>query len=152
MQIALLQKCHTPAIIGMTRAMMAEGKYAEQRCDADRIEELVREYVEDDYATKACFIAECEHGEAVGMFVAELALYPFRRGLCVHEIAFYVTPEYRGSTAAVRLITRMQEWAEHSGADTMMVAISSPHDSTLAESVYERVGFTKWGTLMRKEV
>jgi GNAT superfamily N-acetyltransferase len=152
MQITLLQKCHTPAITAMTRAMMAEGKYAEQRFDEDRLVELINEYIEDDYATKACFLAECEQGEVVGMFVTELAMYPFRRGLCVHEIAFYVTPEYRGSSAAARLITRMQEWAEHSGADTMMVAISSPYDAALAESVYERVGFTKWGTLMRKEL
>lgn len=151
MHVTLLQKCHTPAIQAMTQACMAEGKYASQRYDAQRMVDLVDEYIEDAYRTKACFIAE-QDGDVAGMLVTELARYPFRYGLCAVEVAFYIKPEYRGTTAAVRLIARMQEWAEESGADTFLVSVSAPHDGTPAESVYERLGFTKWGTLMRKEI
>ena len=136
----------------LARSMMLEGKYASQRCDDDRIAEMVCEYVDDDYNTRACFLAVTSDNEIVGFFAAELVLYPFRRGLCLQDVALYVLPAFRGSTAAVRLIARMQEWAEAHGADEIAVCISAPHDTTLAESVYERLGFTKWGTLMRKEL
>ena len=152
MQITVLQKCHTPAIQAMTQAMLAEGKYADQRYDADRVADYVNSFIEDEYRTRAFYIAVSSGGDVAGMFVAELGLYPFRHGLCVNEIAYYVKPQYRGSSAAIRLILRMQEWAKDRGADEFLAGITAPHDGTPAERVYERMGFTKWGIVLRKEL
>lgn len=82
-----------------------------------------------------------------GFLTAFLSPYSFSRTIvAVHDI-FYVLPEARGSSAAIRLVRFFQEWARASGAWMAMIAQHTNIEPERTTRFYERAGFRFMGTV-----
>lgn len=57
------------------------------------------------------------------------------------DIAFYVHPDHRGSSAAYRLVKSMEEWAQEIGVDRLMLAQSTGNDPRPFIKLLSRLGF-----------
>lgn len=63
----------------------------------------------------AIFIAE-KRGRAVGMLCAVVAGTPFGPGRLAQEFAFWIEPDARGGSAAMKLMRAYEAWAKERGA------------------------------------
>lgn len=58
-----------------------------------------------------------------------------------HEIYWYVVPEHRGSSIAVRLMRHVDEWMKSHGAREFCVSHMEKFNAESASSLYRRMGF-----------
>lgn len=84
------------------------------------------------------FVAVHPMAGVVGMFVAVVQPHLLSGELAGNEVAWWVNPEHRGSTAAMRLLNAGERWAVAQGARTF--ALVAPADSQVGR-LYERRGY-----------
>lgn len=110
----------------------------------------VREYYESLNDNPLIFtIVEPGKGFIVG-FIAPSFLEPSKM-LC-SELAWYVEPEYRGTSVGIKLMKRYEQKAIDSNCDTiMMVALDSLSPDSVG-AIYEKLGYTTLEHHYRKEL
>ena len=109
--------------------------------NVERMHEMIGKLVElpDTYVQ----IAQLESGEVCGCIAAHA--YPsFVSGqLCVGELFWWVSPEFRVglgfSSPGFRLLRGLEQWAREIGAQWLQLTASTPE----LERAYEAMGFTK---------
>lgn len=94
-----------------------------------------------------------EHnGQIVGFMSGIVGENFFSNTRYANDIALYVHPESRGSTAAVRLITQFLVWCDSMGCDEVRCGITTQINDPVAIKLYSRFGFDEGGTLMVKQL
>lgn len=82
-----------------------------------------------------------------GFMTAFLSPYSFSRTIvAVHDI-LYVSPEARGSLAAIRLVRFFQAWARDNGAWMAMIAQHTNIEPERTTRFYNRMGFRFMGSV-----
>jgi GNAT superfamily N-acetyltransferase len=138
-----------PALLTLAQRMHAEGAYSFLPFDPRKVALL---FVTCG-ATKGHFAAVAERdGVIVGFLGGKLAPYPFCDELLATDLGFYVAPEHRASTAAVRLLRTFRAWARDQGAREVSLAISSGVDIERIGALYQRMGFRAAGGIYRERI
>lgn len=138
-----------PVLVAMAQQMQAESPvYAPYPFEPD----VVARWGEistgsDDWL---CLIAEDEEQGPVGMLIVGCVPMLFCRQQMVEDIAFYVKPQWRGTTAALRLMRTLEPWAKARGAVSMRMGITTGTNPEAAIRFLERFGFTQTGVLLSK--
>lgn len=91
--------------------------------------------------TQCGFHAESAGGMPAGFFIGELARYPFSRRLIAQDKLFYVAPEYRGSSAAVKLLRVFDRWARKRGACQLYISERAAVNSKAFARLMRHTGF-----------
>jgi GNAT superfamily N-acetyltransferase len=91
-------------------------------------------------------------GAVVGFLGGALTTYPFCSERLAHDLGFYVAPEARASTAAVRLLRAFRAWALERGAREVSLGVSTGGRHERIERFYTRMGFTKMGGVYRARI
>lgn len=100
-----------------------------------------------------CVVAEKpNYSGPVGFMLACMDEFYFGTEKIAQELALYVVPAARGSSAAVRMMRAFDDWARESGARVAQGGISVGINNDAAAKFYGRFGFEPCGTAMRKEV
>lgn len=68
------------------------------------------------------------------------------------DLAFYVEPESRGSTLAVRLEKAAREWASQIGATEMVIYHNTGIKTNKAPALFEKLGYTQRGFIFSREI
>ena len=106
-----------------------------------------------DYSENGILLVAEEHDTLVGMLIGIVSTLPFCDGLVANELVVYVAPEYRGSSACIKLIKRFEEWATSKGVDEIILGVSTEVEADRTHKLYERLGYTHNGTsLIKKRV
>ena len=95
------------------------------------------------------FVAE-EKGKVIGLFVGLVCEHWFGKDLLASDLALYVIPKRRGSTAAMRLVRAYEKWAEDKGAKVISLGVSTDIRPERTGSMYERLGFNDVGKFYRR--
>lgn len=91
---------------------------------------------------KACIlIAERPDGEIAGMLSGYVTDYFFCDAIVAQDRWFYVRPEYRGSSAAVKLLLAFRRWAENRKADEFSINMSVGIDMARFNKFMTHLGF-----------
>lgn len=85
-------------------------------------------------------------GELVGYFANLISPDLFTSKLVSKELGIYLHPDYRGSTAFVRMLRLAEEGAKDRGAYSQMLAFKKGHDFGMAE----RLGYDVTETIYHK--
>lgn len=98
-----------------------------------------------------CFVAE-RHGQVIGLMVGISGYNFFADSKYAADLALYVAPQHRGSTAAVRLVIEFSKWAEASGCNEMRCGVTTGINDELGGKIYRRFGFVDGGSLYVKQI
>jgi hypothetical protein len=80
-------------------------------------------------------------GEVIGIFAGYITEYYFGHDLIASDYVWYVTPEYRGSRAALSLLRDFQKWAEDRNASEVHVGISTGVFAEKTGALLEKLGY-----------
>lgn len=110
----------------------------------DNTKHFMKNLLESENAT--FFVAEVG-SEIVGIAAMGLSLNPFSE-VCVvaHELFWYVRPEFRGTTVALKLMNALESYAKDNDADCIIFVSIECEDSDKAQHIYERKGYKKLET------
>lgn len=102
--------------------------------DFGRLEALVDFVLEHG----AAFVCVNPLGLVVGMLGVTLIEHPMSGECVASEMAWWIEPEYRGGTTALRMLTHAETWARELGATRFQMV--APAGSTLG-LFYQRRGY-----------
>lgn len=127
-----------PRIVEMGQRFMAETVYRDRIADSP-----------DDLVTFAhrliggtdsvLFVAESDQRHVVGMIGLWVFRHPFSGERIASELAWWVDPEARSTSAGKRLLKAAESWATEAGAVTLHMIAPTAN----VEQFYERVGYTR---------
>lgn len=139
--------------IELGRALHAEGSLAFVPFSDERASRLLRAAVQNPERV-FLWVAEDE-GQIIGMRAGVMEPYWFaeeKDGRLASGRLFYVIPERRGGTAAVRLAHAYIEWAKKNGATEIEFSTSSGIRTEQTERFYSKLGGTYLGGIYKIRV
>ncbi len=140
-----------PQLIRLANAMQEEAgaHYRAMLLDEDRIANIVMSSLRP--AAPTLVNVHVTDDTVDGFMASGVAPDPIYQALYGYEYALYVAPERRGHGDGVRLAKRAEEWARQRGAVYMQVAVTGQIMDSIADRVYEELGFKAIGTIYHKE-
>ena len=105
--------------------------------DPDRIAMLARNLMGGE--NSVVLVSESSEGAVVGMIAMMVYDQPMTNELVATEIAWWMEPEQRGSSAGIRLLKAGEQWARARGARKLQMI--APTDRV--GQFYERLGFQR---------
>lgn len=141
--IRLLTAADIPQIIRLGGNMHYESNFASIGFEPQKVVDKVREVL-------ACpqsyfgMVAEDE-GAIIGIMGAVIGEYEFGYDRISNDILVYITPEYRGSRAFIKLVKAYVIWAKEMGAKLIFLNQSTGINIDLVADLYVRLGFKRVG-------
>lgn len=141
--IRLATSADAPAIVAMALQFIRDTGYrAIVRPNPPQLETLVAFLLEHG----AIFVVD-RGGVLVGMMAVTVVVHPMSGEVTGSEVAWWLQPEARGGTAAIRMLAAGEAWALERGATSFeMIA---PAASTVGE-LYRRRGYSEVETVFRR--
>jgi GNAT superfamily N-acetyltransferase len=93
-----------------------------------------------------CFVA-VRDGRPVGFFVGGVTEFFFSSDRYAFDLALFVSPDRRGTSAAIRLMAAATEWARARGAKQLRFGAATGIDPERTERFFGGLGFAKAGQL-----
>ncbi len=91
-------------------------------------------------------IARNGAGEPVGMLAGYVVDYFFSNALVAQDSYFFVAAEYRGSSAALKLLIAFRRWAENRNASELCINMSVDVDQARFNRFMTHLGFRNCGS------
>jgi GNAT superfamily N-acetyltransferase len=89
-------------------------------------------------------------GEIEGALVSLLSELYMSHTVQATELAWFVSKDYRGKTASLRLIKHFEKWAKENGAN--QVGMGDIEGISSLEKLYNRLGYERAETVYLKEL
>lgn len=142
MRLRMIESADRDVVLGLAQRFHAEAVQSALAFEEDiagaYFDEVIRGI---ERGTSCGFHAESRSGLPAGFFVGELARYPFSRRLIAQDKLFYVVPEFRGSSAAVKLLRVFDRWARKRGACQLYISERAAINSRSFARLMNHVGF-----------
>lgn len=91
------------------------------------------------------YLAEPARGGIVGLLAGGVGSHYFSIARYAYDLALYVVPDWRGSSAAIRLVSRFEAFARERGAQEVVLGVSTGVDTARTLKFYERFGYVIHG-------
>lgn len=95
------------------------------------------------------FVAEFKN-EIIGFITGTILQPLFSEDIVSTELAWFVTQEHRGSTAALRLFKTFEEWSKKNKA--VLISMSDIEDINNLSTFYNKKGYKKTETTYTKRI
>jgi len=96
-------------------------------------------------------VAEDSDGQIIGFMIAAMVPYIFSfKARYASDLAVYVIPEKRGTSAAIRLVKAFEEWADTQNAAEKKLGVSTAINIERAHGFYTKLGYNQVGGLYTK--
>jgi GNAT superfamily N-acetyltransferase len=123
MKVRLADQSDCSRMMALGTEMHAESRFQHYPLNNALFEKTVREMV--SHPASACvLLAEASDGQLAGMLAAFVTHYFFADVRIVQDKWFYVSPRYRGSAAAMKLMLAVRRWAENRRAQELNINMS----------------------------
>lgn len=132
-------------LVRLGRAMMAESALAHFPPDEERARRAFAAAMENDKGLYCLLLARASTGDPAGWLFGTITRPWFSQALVAHDHAFFVTPEYRGSSAAIKLLRGFRLWAERRGAVALNISQRVGVQMDRFESFMRHQGFESRG-------
>lgn len=148
MIIRPLRREDVEVAIAMGQALHRDSPtFGRARFDADKLRGLAERCLQ--HPDWCCLMAWADE-DPVGLFVGFVAEDWFGPDLYAADLTFWVRPESRGSSAAIRLLFAFEGWAESKGAKEIRVGVSTGISVERATNFYMKAGYVLRGPLLAK--
>lgn len=122
MKIEIAGQEHIDELMALGRAMYAESTLVHLPLDEERARQTLLGAIDDDKGVYCMLLARSSEGQAAGWLFGTITRPWFTGSLVAHDHAFFVAPEYRGSSAAFKLLGVFRRWAEKRGAAVLNIS------------------------------
>ncbi len=109
----------------------------------ERVREMAGMVIKSGFAMVAV-----RDGRIIGVMGGSLVQPAFSHDLMACDFLLYVLPQYRGGTAAIRLVNAYVQWAHEGGAKLITVGVTAGIDNDAAITFYKAMGFHAMGVQM----
>lgn len=150
MIIRPVRKEDTEQVIDMGARMHEESAYAFLPFDRGKVRSLILSYLENP-KTHCGLVAEESH-KLIGMLGGYVSPYFFCSELVACDMVLFVDQDFRGSSAAPRLIRAFRQWALKRGARELCLGISTNINTERTGKFYERMGLSFVGALYKQRL
>lgn len=137
-------------LVELGERMHGEGAFAFLPFDREKVRRFAARYVSG--APDRLGLAAEIDGRIVGMFAGNLSEYFFCQEKIACDALLYVEPEFRGASAAGRLIRAFRAWAIERGAREVCLGTSNQVQTEAAGRFYEVLGFKKAGGVYKERL
>lgn len=146
-----MQKFHIPEVLDMLAEMHAESPHfsANHIADAEHVAKALTSLL---FMPRGIAITHFDGRNLAGLMLGVVADTWYSPTLEACEMVLYVRPEYRGSPLAPRLIGRFEAEAIKLGAKVINAGTSAGVKDDAVIRLYERLGYTRTATGVRKIV
>jgi GNAT superfamily N-acetyltransferase len=140
MKIRFAHKDDIPLVLDMGKAMIAESRFNHYETNETKTVTAITGMIV--HPERACLLlAERTNGEVAGMLAGHVTDYFFCDAMVAQDRVFYVKPEHRGSSAAVKLLLAFRSWAANHGADELSINMSVGVDMARFNKFMAHLGF-----------
>lgn len=87
-----------------------------------------------------------------GFLILQATAHYFSGELWTADLAFYVAPEFRGTSLGVKLLKAGEEWSKKIGATEMTIFHNTGIRIDKSESFFNRIGYTTAGYIFTKDL
>lgn len=94
------------------------------------------------------WVTESDAGEVVGGMVATAFQHWASYDLMTTDLALFLAPEHRGSTAAARLARKYHQWARDLGAKLIQQGVTTGVHTDQTVQLLERLGMKRCGVIL----
>ncbi len=132
-----------PEVVAMGRHLVERSIYHVFEFNTERVEDKVDHLIAD--GDKACFVAEDSEGAVVGFLALEMRQPFYSHEIFVSDLAFFVNPDRRGTSAAKKLIEKGEDWARENGVRVFGVSLLNGADVDRSGRFMEHAGYNSLG-------
>jgi len=144
-----LQAGEESDLLALAEAMQDESPvYRPYPFNRDRLMAWVNLCLTD--ANWLCLVAWNEDGKAIGFIAVGCVPMIFSNARSVDDLGLYVTPAWRGTTAALRLVRQMEGWA-NAKAEVIRLGVTTGTNKDQTVKFLERLGYKQTGILLTKQ-
>ena len=149
MQVRSAKLPDVPALVALGQEFISEApNYSSRKFDANALRQNLESVVNGQ---GAIFVVEAGT-EIVGGIVCLTAKDWFNDGVIAFEQVFYISPTYRTTQAPFLLIDAFIAWSKNMGASRIQCGTTTGINTRGCIRLYERFGFTKYGTVLDMEL
>jgi GNAT superfamily N-acetyltransferase len=130
-------------VVEMGRRMHEEGAYSFLPFDAGKVERLIEHIVAQPDSW--CGLVAEDGGVPAGMLGGYLTDYFFCDQKLACDVLLFVERQWRGSSAAARLVRAFRDWAVGHGARELCLSVSTNVQAGAIGRFYRGMGFTQVG-------
>lgn len=129
-----------PQVLRLAGDMHHETDFRRYRFSVEKVEKLYDALLAD---RENFFAVVAEHqDQLVGFMGAFVCEHFFSYDRYASEMLFYVSPEWRGSSAALRMVRAFEAWGETKDVLDLMTGVSSGVAVDRTSRFYEKLGYT----------
>jgi GNAT superfamily N-acetyltransferase len=154
MLVRFMEERDIPAMITLGSVMHREApEYADFQFDGGKLERLAWACLSERHW--CAIVAETEvNGETrvVGFLVAAAIETFFGPDRFTEDLAFYVMPGFRGTSAAIRMLTLLEAWSEMVESKRIRIGVTTGINGDVAGRFLLRMGYADGGALYSKTI
>ncbi|OIQ99415.1 hypothetical protein GALL_185120 [mine drainage metagenome] len=140
MRIRFAMEKDIPAILAMCEAVTAESRFHRYGINKEKLLVVITSMMSTQ--GKVCILlAERTDGNIAGLLAGYVTDFFFCDGIVAQDRLFYVRPDYRGSSAAVKLLIAFRRWAENHQANELSINMSVGIDMGRFNKLMTHMGF-----------
>lgn len=134
-----------PQVLNLAQAMHAESRFCELQLNEKKLRKIFEDQINNPRVA-CCLLAESSDGKVIGMLVGFVVELFFTDALVAQDRVFFVMPEFRGSSAAIRLLTGFRKWGQNRGVQELNINMSVAVNMSRFERFMVHMGFTNCGS------
>lgn len=118
--------------------MVEEAQFKDAKPSKDKIQKLFK-------VPNAIAFGAVKDEKLIGFIAGMKHEYFFSEKQRIGDLGFYVLPEYRGCSAAVKLIRKLEGWAKDMNVDDIYIGQTTKVNIDKTKQFYERLGYQTVG-------
>lgn len=145
MKIRLAGPADLPTILALGERMHAESRFRHYGLNRAKAASAMEKLIANP-SRAVVLLAENSTGVAVGMLSGYVIEYFFCDATAVQDRVFFVVPEARGSSAAMKLLLAFRRWAEARKVDELSINMSVGVEMERFNRMMGKLGFACCGS------
>jgi len=122
----------------LVQSMIAEAEFSLANPDKEQIRLMTT------MPTFVVFLAE-KDGKLIGFIAGMVQRYFFSLRERVTDMGFYVLPDHRGTSAAIRLIGALENWTKEMNVDDLYIGQTTAINIEKTQKFYSHLGYKTVG-------
>lgn len=129
-----------PELISLGRDIYQESQQKGLGFSEIRLKNQLKACLQPNSKNYCVFVAE-RNGRIIGVFWGHIDQHFFSEALVATEYMFYVKPDFRGTSAALRLMHAYKTWAKNRKAQEIMICMTIGVEPGKFDKFVQKLGF-----------
>lgn len=139
-KIRFASKNDIPELVKLGKEIYLESQQKDLGFDEARLRNQIEACLRPESKNYCLFVAERE-GRIIGVFWGHIDQHFFSKALVATEYMFYVKPDFRGTSVALRLMHAYKTWAENRNAQEIMICMTIGVEPEKFDRFIKKLGF-----------